>query len=237
MEEVNATNCGRQDSLIAFLYGELAEDESQIFRRHLDDCTACTGELRNFQEVRESVVAWRNESLGSVSAPALVPSATIEKPSALEAVRQFFNLAPLWLKGSVAFASILFCLLAVLVVARWQTGSAGPTVVVPKAVETQTNPYSQQQVEAIIAQRVKEELGRMRQAEKESGAPASVSSAGYPPHRHVPSRGQEVATTAKERRPLSKTEREQLAADLRLIQASNENEIDLLDDGINQQVP
>jgi hypothetical protein len=38
----------------------------------------------------------------------------------------------------------------------------------------------------------------------------------------------------KARRPLSKTEREQLAADLRLVTAANESELDLLDDGINQ---
>jgi len=38
----------------------------------------------------------------------------------------------------------------------------------------------------------------------------------------------------KARRPLSKTEREQLAADLRLISVKSESDLDLLDDRINQ---
>jgi hypothetical protein len=38
----------------------------------------------------------------------------------------------------------------------------------------------------------------------------------------------------KSRRPLSKTEREQLAADLRLTSAKNDSDLDLLEDRINQ---
>jgi hypothetical protein len=235
MKEVNAPNGGCEDSLIAFLYGELNRDEAQLFRNHLQDCAACATELTNFQDVRESVVAWRNESLGGVNSPASLSTAAVEKPSALAALRQFFNLAPLWMKGSVAFASVLFCLFAGLAITRWQSSSSGSKVTSSNTGESLTNPYSQQQLDAMVAQRVKEELERIKQSqEKSSGTSIVVSRAGSPSRRHVARRGQEVAANVKARRPLSKTEREQLAADLRLISARNENEFDLLDDGINQ---
>jgi len=44
----------------------------------------------------------------------------------------------------------------------------------------------------------------------------------------------EVASVPKARRPLSKSEREELAADLRLISGKSDSEIDLLGDRINQ---
>ena len=39
MKEVNAPNCGRENDLIAYLYGELAENESGAFQQHVDQCT------------------------------------------------------------------------------------------------------------------------------------------------------------------------------------------------------
>src|SRR5258708_7972826 len=114
-EEVNAMNCGRENDLIAFLYGELNDVESQTFERHLHDCHACSTELTAFGLIRESVVNWRNESLGGG-----LTRVAQEKPSALRALREFFNLSPLWMKGAVAFASVLFCLLAGLPIAHWQ---------------------------------------------------------------------------------------------------------------------
>jgi hypothetical protein len=49
-------------------------------------------------------------------------------------------------------------------------------------------------------------------------------------------RNEFVADVPKQklRRPLSKTEREQLAADLRLTTAQNDSDLDLLGDRINQ---
>ena len=41
-------------------------------------------------------------------------------------------------------------------------------------------------------------------------------------------------SSQKARRPLSRTERQQLAADLRLITANHDSELNLLDDTINQ---
>lgn len=122
-EEVNAPACERADDLIAFLYGELNDDQAQTFQRHMHGCNSCSGELAAFSGIRRSVVAWRDESLGGISSRTAAPYATAagvsqEKPSALAALREFFNLSPLWMKGAVAFATVLFCIFAGLAVAR-----------------------------------------------------------------------------------------------------------------------
>lgn len=232
MREVNAPKCGRESDLIGFLYGELDRVEALSFQRHLNDCATCTTELSGFGAVRESVIAWRNESLAGIgfanevseskSAPA--------RPSALAALREFFNLSPLWLKGAVACAGILFCLFAGLAVARLQRQQS--TVVV-SPVPTQ----STQEFNATVERRVQEELQRIKEANKQESNNQAIAkdSTSNPVERVVHRRNLESARpTNNARRPLSKSEREQLAADLRLVSARNDGELNLLDDTINQ---
>lgn len=224
MKEVNAPGCGRENDLISFLYGELSAVESQTFNQHVRSCHSCKTELASFQDVRQAVVAWRNESLGVAAMPVATPSVAEQRtPSALAAFREFFNLSPLWLKGAVAFASILFCLVAGLAIARLRTSP--PPVIV-------TNTPSTEQLNALVEQRVQKELQRIKESSQPSPAEVAVVKDEAPSPRRVTNRVTDPVQQA--RRPLSRTEREQLAADLRLVSARNESELDLLDDGINQ---
>ena len=240
--EVNTPGCGREDALIAFLYGELNDDESQMFRRHVHDCAACSAELASFQEVRESVVAWRNESLGGVSSPAAetasLPAAIRQKPSALAAWRQFFNLSPLWMKGALAFASILFVLFAGLAIARLRETPPAAIVTNRDATsEEQINARVQRQVQSEVERRMQEELQRVKNsAESQPNSTTVADKVAGNPRRQTTSKANLASNNPiqKARRPLTKTEREQLAADLRLVSARNESELDLLEDGINQ---
>src|SRR5437867_2493153 len=118
MKDMNST-CDRTNDLVAFMYQELNEAEARDFNIHLRQCASCRLELESFSEVRESIVSWRDASLGALSAkensvkvPALQP-----RRSAVTAVREFFSLSPMWLKGAVAFASLIFCLCAAMAVA------------------------------------------------------------------------------------------------------------------------
>lgn len=234
MKEVNAPNCGRENDLIAFLYGESSDVEAQTFQRHVSDCASCKAELAALHDVRESVVTWRNESLGVISTPITEPavaSVDHQKPSALAAVREFFNLAPLWMKGVVAFASVLFCLFAGLAITRWRDQ---PRVV---TVKDPSSAYSQQEFNALVERRVQEELQRLKNSPQQP--PSSVVVKNAPdriPGRRLANRSSVAfnGPNEKARRPLSKTEREQLAADLRLISAKSDSDLDLLDDRINQ---
>jgi anti-sigma factor RsiW len=231
MKEVNAPNCGRENDLISFLYGELNEVDAFAFQRHLHECGACRTELNGFGDVRESVVAWRNESLGSIGLPAQVTNAATEaRPSAIAALREFFNLSPLWLKGAVAFATLLLCVFGALGVARLREKP-------PATVVTTPAPAGSQEIRALVDQRVQEELKRIKDAGKQSAAPLVAGDASQQrPGKRNADRSTEMAATSHQsaRRPLSKTEREQLAADLRLVASKGDSDLHLLDDTINR---
>jgi anti-sigma factor RsiW len=238
MKDLNAPNCGRETDLIGFLYGELNEVEALAFQHHVKECAACNTELAGFRDVRESVVTWRNESLGGVVLPPqLADSGTMAaqvKPSAIAALREFFNLSPLWMKGAVVFASILFCLFAGLA-ARWYIDQPSEfNSLSPVAINSG---YSQEEVDAIVQRRVQEELARMN---TEASAHGPIVVAVDSTNRNSGHRTMSPAKVAgnnsshSARRPLSKTERQQLAADLRLISSKNDSDLDLLEDRINQ---
>src|SRR6185503_7815661 len=100
--------CERAPDLMAFLYNEMDERETREFRLHLQQCNSRHNEVDSLDVVRESIAAWRDEALaGFVSTPVT----TRPRKSALAALRQFFDLSPLWLKGATAFAMLAFFVL------------------------------------------------------------------------------------------------------------------------------
>src|ERR1700682_5971169 len=110
MRDIKDEVCERADDLIAFLYGELGHGDARKFERHLHECARCETELASFSEIRESIVSWRDESLGAAWLPETVNNHSLAptgirprtqiRPSAIAAIREFFNLSPLWLKGA-----------------------------------------------------------------------------------------------------------------------------------------
>jgi hypothetical protein len=237
IEEV-APGCDRENDLIAFLYGELGPGETTAFRGHMQDCRSCSLEFAEFTNIRESVVAWRNEALEGLTSPAIQASAVVRAdrpgPTALTALREFFSLSPLWMKGAVVFATLLFCLFAVLAAARLRE-----TPPAPVASDPNLKKYSEQQLNAVVAQRVQDELKRIKNSSAPEAPPTSVVKG--PADRVFRKRPiqpvNQVASTGsqmKARRPLSRVERQQLAADLRLIANPTEGDLDLLDDRINK---
>ena len=238
MKEEVAPGCDRENDLVAFLYGELDPGETIAFRSHMQGCRSCNLEFAEFTNIRESVVAWRNEALEGVTSPVIHASPVVRadrpRPTALTTLREFFSLSPLWMKGAVVFASLLFCFFAVLAMARLR--ETPPAQV---ASDPNLKTYSDQQLNALVAQRVRDELQRI----KNSSAPEAPSNVALKVpadrvfHRRPAQTVNQVASTGsqlKSRRPLSKVERQQLAADLRLIAGQTEADLDLLDDRINQ---
>lgn len=201
----NSPVCERAPDLMAFLYHEMNEGETREFELHLQQCGSCREELASFGLVRESITEWRDEALaGFVSTP------PVTKKSAVAALRQFFDLSPLWLKAATGFAVIAFCVLA-----------ASLFVVTSRKENTANDLYTQQQVDRLIA----DALANQPPAAVEK-APEPIVAVTEPP-RQKPSKKQ----VTKDRGPLSRAEREQLAADLRLL--SSDDELDLLSDRIN----
>ena len=239
-EEQITPTCKHGKDLIGFLYGELDETQMQDFGNHVQHCVNCKTELAGLREVRQSIGAWRQETLGVISAdtvsrsaPAIFMNAAYRKPSALAAVRQFFSLSPLWMKGAVAFVSLLFCLLAILAIAHLTEGSRKPVVV--------TTGPSEQEIQRLIEKRADEKFQALqaRQNKKSEDAvavvdQAQVTRAAKPPHAGSPAAGSKLTSIRPKQRPLSRSERDQLAADLRLA-SQDDDDLDLLGDKIRPE--
>jgi hypothetical protein len=168
--------CARSEDLITYLYGEAATREATEFERHLRQCASCNEELAAFSRVREDVVEWRNQSLPSFDA--LTGRAqperalTERKRSALAALREFFTLAPAWMRAATAVAAVLVC--ALIVFTAMHLEQPKPVVRVVSTAPTQA------QVDGLVKRQVAEELRRKEQEarvaamEKPSLEPATV---------------------------------------------------------------
>jgi len=221
MNEIqNSPSCERATDLIAFLYGEADEHEARDFQLHLQQCSGCREEVASFGIVRESITAWRDEALaGFVSTPVTTQPKT---KSALAALRQFFDLSPLWLKGATAFAAVTFCVLA------------GFALFKNNRVITNVNPdavYTEQDVN----RKVKEALAQQASIKPpaETPSPENVAVKSQKPKPKI-QRAPSSTQFARNQRPLSKEERNQLAAELRLRSSDDDATLHLLGDRINQ---
>ena len=208
-ETNNSPDCERGPDLIAFLYNEASEHERRDFESHLSVCRTCREEAASFGVVRESITAWRDEALaGFVATP-------LPKKSALAAFRQFFDLSPLWLKGATAFAALALCALATLAIVKLKSNE-------PQLASTPVNQekvYTAQEVDRMI----KDALAKQ---------PEEVVN---PIEAPKPKTVKSTTQMAKSRRPLSRAEREQLAADLRLLSPRDDADLQLIGDRINQE--
>lgn len=212
-------DCERASDLIAFLYNEADEHERRDFQLHLNECSTCREEVASFGVVRESITAWRDEALaGFVSQPVTTKS---NRKSALAALRQFFDLSPLWLKAATAFAVVVFGVLAAMAFVNLQRDK----VQVSSTTTTPEATYTQQEVDHLIQQ-------AHLKGKSESQPQIHFDVVKLPKPKKP--RNSADAQSAKSRRPLSKAEREQLAADLRLLSTDDDESLNLIGDRINQ---
>ena len=217
-ERQNSPGCERASDLIAFLYDEADEREARDFQFHLQQCSSCREEVASFGIVRESITAWRDEALaGFVSTPV---TAQPKAKSALAALRQFFDLSPLWLKGVTAAAAVAFCVLVGFVVFRSNNNQAPSST---GAV------YTEQDVSRIVKEALAKQQSVKPVTETPSQPDVLVKSSKPKPKSSRASSSTQVA-----RRPLSRAEREQLAAELRLLSNGDDATLHLIGDRINQ---
>jgi Putative zinc-finger len=210
--------CHRAEDLVTYLYGEAGEADAQDFRNHLLACDACRSEFAVFNQVHDSIVWWRNEALGlsphsaPVTQPAITASAPIQNESqisAWKALKTFFEFSPLWLRAATAFAVIVFCVMAIVLVMR---GTRQPA---PVAANNPELKYTRKDMDEAY------EKGR-------SQAQVVIAS---PPKDDVvtaPRPGSDSVNRPQPKkikpRGLTAREREQLAADLRLMPAMDDDE-------------
>ena len=222
-ERQNSPTCERAPDLIAFLYGEADEREARDFQLHLQQCSDCREEVESLGVVRQSITAWRDEALGGFVSTSVTPPPKTK--SALAALRQFFDLSPRWLKGATAFAAVTFCMLVGLVLFRSNENQVSSTNVKPGAV------YTEQDVNRIVKEALAQQTRIQPPVETPSPENAAVKS---PKPKPKSSRPSSLTQFARSQRPLSKAEREQLAAELRLLSTGDDATLHLLGDRINQ---
>jgi anti-sigma factor RsiW len=212
-KEMGSPDCERSSDLMAFVYNEMDAGERREFESHLQQCGNCRGEAASFGLVRESIHDWRDEVLTG-----FVPTTARVAPrrSALAAFRQFFDLSPLWLQS--AAVALTLCVLGGLIFFTLKKDNA-------VAVRTDAR-YTEQDVKRLI----EEALAKQKVPPAVDNAPEefAVVNPGRPRRAKRPAK-----QTARNRGPLSRAEREQLAADLRLF--PTDDDLDLINDRINHE--
>lgn len=215
--------CAQANELVNCLYGEANAAAAAAFARHMDGCSECRTEFALMASVRESVSQWRSEVLGLAwrTEPVTVGDPVGFRPvtparhlSALAALRQFFTVSPLWLRGATALATVMFCVLAALFMAR--------------TLAPREQLYTQDQVDDQVQWEVAKVKNEIRNAPEVPGSePGKEPVAGG-----TQSPAPAPALTARHPRPkaakaahgsLSREEREQLASDLRLKPTDDED--------------
>jgi anti-sigma factor RsiW len=227
--------CHRSEDLVTYLYNEASAADAQDFASHVEACEACHAELAVFNQVHESILLWRDQALGAAFSPAPQAAPAVaeandsrqfvrpaRKLPAFAALREFFSVSPLWLRGATGLAALLLCVLAVLVVmnsgrksAQVANSSDGPKT------------YTETQLKNEVAKRVDQQMSDFRKAQKQ------------PPDNVVAGGGQKTAAPqtsfrrelasnrfpSRSQRRLTRAEREQLAADLRLMPGRDDEEL------------
>ena len=229
MQKVNERPvCHRAEDLVTYLYGEATAEEAGDFSAHMQQCDACRAEFTVFHQVHDSIIAWRNEALGAVSPasaavtnPVVATGAFVQherKLSALAALREFFSVSPLWLRGATAFAGLLLCALIVFAVSRtWQQ----PVI----TARDDDKKYTEAQFQQALQKQV-QQIAKSSDAKPE---PAVTPNDDGQPRVQVITRRSRPKTQPTNK--LTREEREQLAADLGLIPGREEEVPFVLPDG------
>jgi hypothetical protein len=134
-------------------------------------------------------------------------------------LREFFTVSPLWLRGATAFAGLLLCALGVITFAHL---SQTPPEVVKK---TDQEMYTRQQLEAEVKKAVankESEFASRQNAASTTGKSAETMSKREPDRTQLTTNQQ---LKSQRSRGLTRREREQLAADLRLTPTSDDEEL------------
>ena len=225
-EVTNTSLCGRGNDLVSFLYGEANDSEAREFEQHLQECTGCKSEVASFGQLRSSIGTWKDEALSVFVAPQVM--APMRKKSAVAALREFFDLSPLWMKGAVGFATVLFCVMLGLLIFP----SSGQKNSVDIAEDK--GKFTQDQVNQLVKKALEDQAAQVA-SNNQTEQPKIIATPVVPPKKNKISTGNSGSSQTAKRRSLSKSEREQLAADLRLFSTRDDENLNLLGDKINQE--
>ena len=225
--------CHRAEDLVTYLYGEANAAETQDFATHMQRCDACRAEFAVFNQVHESIVLWRNEALSPIpSLTTVTPTESAfdsrrlvqheRKLSAVAALREFFSVSPLWLRGATAFAALLLCVLGGLAISRLVQK---PSELAKDGSDQRV--YTSQQFAEAVKAGVDRKVAELN-IKKSANATQTVKLAPKKTGNQM-----QLAANRTRTRPamkgLTRREQWQLAADLRLIPGRDDGEVSFLE--------
>jgi len=223
--------CHRAEDLVTYLYGEANPADAQDFATHMQQCDACRAEFAVFNQVHDSIVLWRNEALGATpSLTTVVPTEGAfdsrrliqheRRLSAVAALREFFSVSPLWLRGATAFAALLLCVLGALAISRLMSK---PSETAKGGGEQRL--YTAQELDKAVQAGIDEQMAKLNNNQR---APAKTVQVEKKESKKSGNQTQLASNRIPARPPavkgLTRRERWQLAADLRLIPGRDEGE-------------
>jgi hypothetical protein len=93
------------EALVSYLYGEATPEEIRGVEAHLKQCSVCGEELAAFERVRSMLQQWQLDDM-----PIVRIAAPAQRRSALAVLREFFTVAPIWVKGLGVVAAAMLVL-------------------------------------------------------------------------------------------------------------------------------
>ena len=199
--------------------------------------------------MRASIGEWRTQALGAplstittASSPVIIGPAVIapdRKRSALAALREFFTLAPAWMRAATAALGIVFCALVALTIAQYL--EQPKTVTVEKVVTVKP---SEEELAAMVEQRIKQRDEMLAAMSKDDASGLQVISETLDGKDGVSRKTKQVTKHDAAGQPkfargpgvkISPQESREIARDLRLtIAANDEDDLPRLSDLIDE---
>lgn len=242
--------CARAEDMVSYLYGEADEAASQSFLAHTSRCASCRTELAAFGSVRANIGEWRSQALSApAQADMRASSSVIALPdsnaqararSAMAAIREFFTLSPVWMRAATAAFGILFCALVALAVAHYLEQPKIVTVEKVAPAQPSTSDAARTKEESAQAQAlnaVTPDVAQPNVAIK-TAAEANDREAlpkAAPVFKRNAARQSNLASNRAPKLRISPQESKEIARDLRLtIAANDEDDLPRLSDLIDE---
>ncbi len=141
---VNQQDCGRNDDLLDYLYGESNAAARAAFDRHLDQCSSCHAELQAFNHVRDDLSTWQ---------VGFAPRTEVVLPRRrLELLRELISSFPAWVRGAALAGAAAAMALIALSLANTSINFKGGDLAIqfgaPKGVTSL--PQSSEEIEKLV---------------------------------------------------------------------------------------
>ncbi len=116
------SQCGFEEILVSFIYGEIDASEKSLLEQHLANCESCNFEFSAFGSVRNSIIEWRELGFEPLLTPEIIiplPSkqlfggtVSVEQTSWISYIRNLLTIAPAWASAG-SFAVLLALVLGI----------------------------------------------------------------------------------------------------------------------------